>query len=97
MPNSHRPESYPNDGDGDGDAYVVQIHRVTGDSWHRFTTMEEAAAYALDLLQSVVDSKTYPAAIWHEHRKLWKPFGRNGKLHIASTRDALASLARRTR
>ena len=95
MPNSHRPESYPNDGDGDG--YVVQIHRVTGDSWHRFTTMEEAAAYALDLLQSVVDSKTYPAAIWHEHRKLWKPFGRHGKLHIASTSDALASLARRTR
>ena len=93
MLNSHRPESYPND----GDAYVVQIHRPTSDSWHRFTTMEEAAAYALDLLLSVVDSKTYPAAIWHEQRKLWKPFGRHGKLHIASTRDALASLARRNR
>ncbi len=78
----------------DPKAFVLQVHRAAGDTWHSFASMEDAAAYALELLQVIVDSKTYPVAIWHADRKLWKPYGRHGKLHVASTRDALASLSR---
>lgn len=92
MANSDRPHPSATD----FDVYVVQVHRAIGDSWHRFESMEEAAAFALDLLQSTSDRKTYPAAIWHDQRKLWKPFGRHGKLHFVPTRDALALLARRS-
>lgn len=89
MPISRR-DQHPDD----PDAYVLQVHRATGDTWHTFQTMEEAAAYALDLLRALVDAKTYPIAIWHADRKQWKPYGRHGKLHVASTRDALESLSR---
>jgi len=79
----------------DPTAYVVQIRRADGDTWHSYTTLEEAAAYALDLMRVVFDGKTYPIAIWHNAQKVWKPYGRSGKLHFASTREALEALTRR--
>ena len=81
----------------DRDAYILQVRRANGDAFHSFASMEEAAAFALDVLRAVMDGQTYPLAIWHHDRKLWKPTGRQGKLHMASTRDALESLARRKR
>ena len=78
----------------DSEAYFLQVHRASGDTWHSFANMQEAASFALDILRSVVDGKTYPLAIWHHDKKLWRPFGRHGKLHVAPTRDALESLLR---
>jgi len=72
---------------------VLQVRRTQGDTWHRFDDVAEAAAFALELMRGVVDASTYPCAIWRDGRKLWKPFGRNGKLHVASTQDALLSLS----
>jgi len=78
----------------DPTAYVLQIHRASGDTWHSFASLQAAAEYGVEVLNSVVDGRTYPLAIWHQERKLWKPFGKNGKLHVASTKAALLSLAR---
>lgn len=72
---------------------VLQVHRLGGDTWHRFERVEDAAAFALALMRGVLDASTYPSAIWLDGKKLWRPYGRHGKLHIASTQDALASLS----
>ncbi len=73
--------------------YILQVHRENGDSWHHFESLVDAAAFALDLMRILVDTKTYPIAIWHGEHKLWRAKGSKGKLHFASTRDALKSLA----
>lgn len=72
---------------------VLQIRRAGGDTWHRFDSVPDAAAFGLDLLRGVLDGNTFPVAIWRDGRKLWKPFGRHGKLHVATTQDALKSLS----
>lgn len=74
-------------------AVMLQVRRPNGDTWHRFDSVTEAAAFALELMRGVIDGNTYPLAIWRDGRKLWKPYGRHGKLHVASTRDALESLS----
>ena len=73
---------------------VLQVRRAHGDTWHRFDSVADAAAFALELMHGVVDGNTWPHAIWRDGKKLWRPFGRHGKLHVASTRDALESLSR---
>ncbi|MCC7121122.1 MAG: hypothetical protein IT493_06155 [Gammaproteobacteria bacterium] len=72
---------------------VLQVRRPAGDTWHRFDSVNEAATFALELMRGVIDGNVYPLAIWRDGRKLWKPYGRHGKLHVASTRDALQSLS----
>lgn len=72
---------------------VLQVRRANGDTWHRFERIEEAAAFALEIMRGILDGHTWPIAIWRDGRKLWKPYGRHGKLHVASTRDALESLS----
>ena len=79
----------------DPTAYVVQMRRPGGDTWHSYQSLSDAAAYALDLMRVVFDGKTYPVAIWHNQEKVWKPHGRSGKLHFASTAEALEALSRR--
>ncbi len=72
----------------------LQVHRPRGDTWHEFDTVAEAAGYALELMRVVLDGSTYPVAIWAGGVKVWKPFGKSGKLHYASTREALEALSR---
>lgn len=74
----------------------LQVRRPAGDSWHEFPTVADAAGYALDLMRVMLDGSTYPLAIWENDVKVWKPFGKSGKLHFASTREALEALSRPT-
>lgn len=90
MPDIRRQETPPEAPPG---VVVLQVRRASGDTWHRFETVAAAADFALELLHGVLDANTYPLAIWRDGRKLWKPFGRHGKLHVATTQDALKSLS----